>query len=251
MPVHDWRLVDAGIFHHLHHSWIEEISRALNRGLLPPEYYALSEQITGGPGPDVLTLQKPGTETVAIDDPHGGLAVAVAPPKVRFRARAEPDLYAAKAKAVVVRHRSNHRIIAMVELVSPGNKNNRHGIRAFVEKAVTALRAGIHLLIVDLFPPGPRDPQGIHKAIWDELIDNDFVLPEDKPLTVAAYSADQFPEAFIEPVAVGDSLPDMPLFLTPDVYVPTPLEATYGSAWEVFPSFWRHVLESPPPSEQK
>lgn len=251
MPIHDWRLVDAGIFHHFHHSWIEEISRALNRGLLPPEYYALSEQIAGSIGPDVLTLQKPGEASVSLDDPRGGVVVTMTPPKVRFRARAEPDLYAAKAKAVTIRHRSNHRVIAIVEIVSPGKKNDRHSIRAFVEKAVTAIRAGIHLLILDLFPPGPRDPQGIHKAIWDELIDNDFTLPEDKPLTVVAYSANEFPEAFIEPIAVGDCLSDMPLFLTPDIYILTPLEATYRSAWEVFPSFWREVLANPPPCEQQ
>jgi hypothetical protein len=243
MPIHDWRSVDAGIFHAFHHSWIEEIQRALNRGLLPPEYYALPEQIASGLGPDVLSLQKPGTEAVSPEEPRGGIVVTKTPPKVRFRARAELDLYGAKAKAVTIRHRSNHRVIAILEIVSPGNKSNRHSIRAFVEKAVTALRAGIHLLIVDLIPPGPRDPQGIHKAIWDELIENDFTLPEDKPLTVVAYSADEFPEAYIDPVAVGDTLPEMPLFLTPDVYILTPLEATYRSAWEVFPSFWREVLE--------
>jgi hypothetical protein len=251
MPIHDWRRVDAGIFHAFHHSWIEEIQRALNGGLLPPEYYALPEQIAGGLGPDVLSLQRPRTESVSPEDPRGGVVVAKMPPKVRFHARAEPDLYAVKAKAITIRHRSNYRVIAIVEIVSPGNKSNRHSIRAFVEKAVTALRAGIHLLIVDLFPPGPRDPQGIHKAIWDELIDNDFALPEDKPLTVAAYSVDQFPEAFIDPVAIGDCLPDMPLFLTPDVYIPTPLEVTYCSAWKVFPSFWREVLESPSPPVQE
>jgi hypothetical protein len=38
MPVHDWRRVDAGIFHHFHLGWIAELSRALNRGLLPPDY---------------------------------------------------------------------------------------------------------------------------------------------------------------------------------------------------------------------
>ena len=251
MPIHDWRLVDAGIFHHFHHSWIEEISRSLNGGLLPSGYYALAEQIAGGLGPDVLTLQKPMTSDVSVEEPRGGVALATAPPKTRFRARAEPDLYAAKAKAVVIRHRSNHRVIALVEIVSPGNKSNRHGIRAFVEKAVTALRGGIHLLIVDLFPPGPRDPQGIHKAIWDELIDNDFALPEDKPLTVVAYRAEQYPETFVEPVAVGDKLPDMPLFLTLDIYVPTALEVTYGSAWKVFPSPWREVVDNPPPSVQQ
>jgi hypothetical protein len=35
MPIHDWTRVDAGIFHDFHHSWIEEIKRALNRGLRP------------------------------------------------------------------------------------------------------------------------------------------------------------------------------------------------------------------------
>ena len=49
-----------GIFHDFHHSWIEEIKRSLNRGLLPPDYYALAEQITGNLGLDVLTLRTAG-----------------------------------------------------------------------------------------------------------------------------------------------------------------------------------------------
>jgi hypothetical protein len=251
MAIHNWTLVDAGIFHDFHGTWMIELKKALNAGVLPPEYYALSEQIASGLGPDVLTLQKPNIEESPPEDPHGGIAVATAPPKVRFHDRAELDLYASKARRLVIRHRSNHRVIAMLEIVSPGNKSNRHGLRAFVEKAIAALRSGIHLLIVDLFPPGPRDPQGIHKAIWDELIENDFNLPQDKPLTLAAYSADQFPAYFVEPVAVGDILPEMPLFLAPDIYVQTPLEATYRAAWEGFPSFWREVLEKPSPPEQR
>ncbi|HEV3263596.1 MAG TPA: DUF4058 family protein [Gemmataceae bacterium] len=245
MPVHEWTRVDAGIFHDFHHTWITEIKRALNQGLLPPDHYALAEQIAGGLGPDVLTLQRPTNGTPPVADPAGGIALASAPPKVQFRLRAEPDLYATKAKAIVVRHTSNHRVIAIVEIVSPGNKNSRHGLRAFVEKAVAVLRAGIHLLIVDLFPPGPRDPQGLHKAIWDEFIDNEFALPPGRPLTLAAYIGGPCPEAFIEPTAVGAPLPEMPLFLTPDVYVPAPLEATYQSAWEAVPSFWREALTAP------
>ncbi len=42
MPIHDWTRVEAGIFHHFHHGWIEEIARALNRGLLPADYYAMA-----------------------------------------------------------------------------------------------------------------------------------------------------------------------------------------------------------------
>lgn len=246
MPVHDWTRVEGGIFYHFHHDWITEIARALNRGLLPAEYYALAEQIAGGLGPDVLTLQRPanGRPEAPGSQRGGGRALPTAPPKVQFHARTELDLYAARAKAVVIRHCSDHQVIAVVEIVSPGNKSNRYGLRAFVDKAVEMVTAGVHLLIVDLFPPGPRDPQGVPKAVWDEFADNEFILPAGKLLSLAAYVGGPCPEVFIEPTAVGAALPEMPLFLTADFYVPVPLEATYRSAWEGVPAFWRDVLTS-------
>ncbi len=47
-------------------------------------------------------------------------------------------------------------------------------------------------------------------------------------------------------MAVGQPLPDMPLFLTPDNYVSVPLEASYLDAWRGDPQRWRRVLEAPP-----
>jgi hypothetical protein len=49
--------------------------------------------------------------------------------------------------------------------------------------------------------------------------------------------------SYVEPVAVGDALPDMPIFLTADRYVPCPLEATYQTAWEQFPAPLKGPLE--------
>ena len=245
MPIHDWTRVEAGIFHHFHLEWIGDLSGALNSGLLPPGFYALGEQFASGLAPDVLTLQATKGDAGLTEEPPGGVALSTAPPKVRFRSRAEPDAYAQKARSIVIRHLSDHRVIAVCEVVSPGNKNSRHGLRSFVEKAVSVLHAGVHLVVLDLFPPGPRDPQGIHKVIWDDFIDNDFSLPADKPLTLASYIGGPVPEAFIEPISVGVPLPDMPIFLTPEVYVPLPLEATYQSAWGKMPSFWRDVLTAP------
>jgi Protein of unknown function (DUF4058) len=245
MPIHDWTRVDAGIFHDFHSTWVVEIKRALNAGLLPSDYYALAEQIASGLGPDVLTLRRPANNPPPVEDPGGGTALATAPPKVRYHALAEQGLYARKTKTVVVRHRSNHKVVAMLEILSPGNKGSRNSLKAFVRKAEDALFAGIHLLLVDLFPPGPRDPEGIHRAVWGEEEEDDFVWLPDKPLTLVAYVGGLAPEAYIEPVAVGDPLPEMPLFLTPEVYVPVPLEATYASAWEAVPSFWRDVLTAP------
>ena len=249
MPVHDWTKVDAGIFHDFHHGWIEEIKRALNRGLLPPDHYALAEQITEPFGPDVLTLRVPtgpggprgssGNGATA----GGGTAVAEAPPRVRFHVAADADRYAGKAKSVVVHHVSDHKVVALVEIVSPGNKGSRRTMDAFVRKAEEAMGAGIHLLIVDLFPPGPRDPRGIHPAIWQDRGDGGFDPPAGQPLTCVAYRGGPMPEAFIEPLAVGDAMPEMPLFLTPDTYVSVPLDPTYQSAWDAVPAVWREALE--------
>lgn len=57
MPIHDWTRVSDGTFHAFHVSWVSAIQEALNAGILPPDYYAQSEQIPGPLGPDVLTLQ--------------------------------------------------------------------------------------------------------------------------------------------------------------------------------------------------
>lgn len=251
MPIHDWTRVDAGIFHDFHHEWISTIKRALNAGVLPPEYYALAEQIAGGFGPDVLTRESlrgaPGRadtgETPTSDaGGNGGLALATAPPKVRFTATAETETYAHKRSRIAIRHASGDHVVAMLEIVSPGNKASRHALRSFVEKAVELLDAGIHLLVVDLFPPGPRDPEGIHGAIWSEIVEDDFQLPADQPLTLVAYSAGELKQAFIEPTASGNPLPDMPLFLEPDRYVPVPLEESYTAAFDAVPKRWQGEL---------
>lgn len=251
MPIHDWTRVGAGIFHDFHHEWISTVKRVLNGGLLPPDYYALAEQIAGGFGPDVLTLENVRTERAHTegDEPtatgashNGGIALATAPPKVRFTATAETERYARKRSRVAIRHASGDQVVAILEIVSPGNKTSRHALRSFIDKALELLDAGIHLLVVDVFPPSPRDPQGIHGAIWSEIEEHDFLLPPDQPLTLVAYSAGDVKRAFIEPVAAGDALPDMPLFLDPGVYVPVPLETSYRDAFEAVPKRWKEEL---------
>jgi hypothetical protein len=246
MPIHDWTRVDAGLFHAFHQRWISALCDELNTGGLPSEYFALPEQSVGGPIPDVLTLRL----SSAGDEPSSlapGVAVAVAPPRTRHVRRNEVDNYARKADRITVRHRHGQ-VVAVVEIVSPGNKGSRNEMRAFVEKTADLMRQNIHLLVIDLFPPGPRDPQGIHKVLWDEFLEEDFALPDDKPLTLAAYDAGPPRVAYVEPVAVGDVLPAMPLFLKPEFYVPAPLEATYQATWKVFPAPLKGLLcDSAPP----
>lgn len=240
MPVHDWTRLEPADFHDFHQCWIVEIRNALNRGLLPQGYIAMAEQVTGRPIPDVVALHtsEPGCEPRA---EGGGVAIAQSPPSARLNTRLEKINYARRADRVVIRH-GRGKVVAIIEVVSPGNEESRSSLRAFVEKAADILNQGVNLLVVDLFSPTPRDPYGIHQAIWDELGEERFEEVPGKPLIAASFLGGDLPTAYVEPLGMGDALPSLPIFLSPDRYIPAPLEETYHQAWDVFPALLKGLM---------
>jgi hypothetical protein len=216
------------------------------QGVLPPDYYALVEQHAAGFGPDILTLQghhngedAPASETKS--ERIGG--VVLAEPRIQPTAEAELGFYRRKQSSISIRHVSDDDIIAMIEIVSPGNKSGRHAMPAFVEKAAALLDRQIHLLIVDLFPPGKRDPHGIHGQIWQEISNEEYTCPANKPLTLVSYESRTLVRAYVVRLDVGDVLADMPLFLESDkANVEVPLEATYQTAFADVPRRWQARL---------
>ena len=48
--------------------------------------------------------------------------------------------------------------------------------------------------------------------------------------------------AYVEPVGVGDPLPDRPVFLAERVHVPVPLGPSYEEAWAVSPEPLREAV---------
>ena len=242
MPMHDWTRVKAGTFHNFHVLWMSAITNRLNAGLLPKGYFAMAEQIVGRPETDVVTLQT----GLGAKAPAGGNGVAVASPqpKTRFVLSfpTESERYARKANHVSIRHELGE-VVAVIEIISPGNKDRKHSFETFVNKAVDLIWQEVNLLVVDPFPPGRHDPQGINKAICAELADTLFELPADKPLTLASYQVEPSRTAYIECIAVGDPLPNMPLFLAGEIRVDVPLEETYQTTWAVLPAELRRLLE--------
>jgi hypothetical protein len=245
MPIHDWTKVFDGAFHAFHLGWIAEIQKALNGGILPPDYYAMAEQVAGPTVPDVLTLQvSDGLEHGGTGEPvTGATAVATAPPRVKLSDRAEVEPFTRRQRTVVIRHASDDRIVALIEIMSAGNKASHAEFQAFTSKAVGALARGYHLLAVDLHPRTNRDPDGIYPVIWAEVGGTPRPVPPDKPLTLAAFDAGPPRFVYAEPVAVGDTLIDMPLFLAPGWYVSVPLETTYEAAYLGVPRRFREVLD--------
>ena len=237
MPIHDWTRVPSGLFHHFHQDWSIELARTLNRGVLPKNLSALVEQRAGVKEPVVLAIEDYAPlndrETASLESRPGSTATMEAPAS-RIIQRSSEEVYAARANRIVIRHHLG-RIVGAIEIVSPRNKDKNGAIRNFVEKTVEFIESGVHVLVIDLFPPTVRDPKGLHKLIWDEIEDQPFELPAGLDRLLMSYNAGRERVAYIEPLSVGDSMPDMPLFLTPQLHVKVPLETTYEATWNMLP----------------
>lgn len=233
MPLHDWSQAPAELFHHFHQVWSVSIARALNRGVLPSELTALVEQRAD-------TIE---SGVLANNTRHSTNAAVLDKPQTRFVRQTEKHFYADKANRIVIRHHLG-KVVALIEIVSPGNKDSNRAIRQFVQKLTDALYQGIHVLVIDVFPPGKHDPHSLHELIWNELDDEEFSLPSPHDRLLASYETGSIQSAYIETVGVGSSLPDMPLFIAPGAHVLTPLESTYQDAWQDTPESVRRLVES-------
>jgi hypothetical protein len=242
MILHDWNRVPSGLFHHFHQDWSIEITRALNRGRLPEGLSALVEQRVGPKEPDILAIERR-HRTPQTNSEASGDATTLVQPVTQIIRRTSNEIYSGRANRILIRHHLG-RIVAVIEIMSPGNKDSRAALRDFVDKTIDFLRAGIHVLVIDLFSPTPRDPVGIHKVIWDEILEEDFTFPSGKDRILASYQTSGVQTAYVEPIAVGDTLPDMPLFLGEELYVLVPLAMTYQTAWESSPEELRRAVET-------
>ena len=250
MPIHDWTRTFAGIFHALHIVWLGKLQERLNGGLLPDGYYALADQRAGDTGPDVLTLASPdnGEDDSEPTGPFGGgggaaLALADAPVKTGERRVMDDDLAhtVRNRRSITVRHLSDDRIVALIEIVSRGNKSSRAELERFVDEVDAAVEDGCHVLVIDLHPPTPLNPDGIHGLIGGRYGDS-FELDPAAPLTAVSYVADSPPTAYVERLAVGGELADMPLFLDPGHYVMVPLADTYAASFAAMPQKYRDAV---------
>jgi hypothetical protein len=249
MPMHDWTRVDAGTYHDFHHSWTAVLKGKLNE-LLPSGYYAMAELRTDGPIPDVVTLAtgvqdqpEMGPSSGELRD-EGGVAIAEARPKARLAGTAFNDEYAAKQNRIVVRTSAGKRVVAVVEIVSPGNRGSDWSVRNFVEKCRSLMAKGVHLLIVDPFPPDRRAPEGLHALIFGGSSENTRGPRADRSSSFVSYECREEIRAYLETIAIGEPLPEMPVFLLPrEGFVEVPLEETYAATWRATPAEVRGEIE--------
>lgn len=225
-PVHGWES--------FHTRWAVALADAFNR-LLPPRYLAeVQIHIGRNLEADVAEFDlSPSVYAEETNGSQGGLAVQLqtwAPP----RAAQTMDLvFPDDIEVQVFDMGESKQLLAVIELISPRNKDRAEARRAFAAKCVTYLQRGIGLLIVDIVTLRSGNLHYETLALLGRAEDSQ--LAADTPLYAASYrpahrdgknQLDWWPTE----LDVGQPLPLLPLALRGAFFVPVDLEATYTEA---------------------
>ena len=212
----------------LHTTWAASIADALNERL--PEGYFAEEQLHPAARIEI------DVETFEQSAQPGGLggvakapARAYAPPAA---ARSIPNVLIEGVELLVFQSEGGPTLVGAVELISPGNKDRAEARQAFAAKCASYLHQGIGLIIVDVVTSRSGNLHG-------ELLRLHSQSAEDRASAADLYAVSYRPvrradkdeiELWPQSLAVGRPLPELPLWLGPDLVVPVNLEATYVDA---------------------
>jgi len=231
MPLHDWNeLTD---WETVHTAWILELHRWL-KPRLPPGYrssLATVPALVVAPiplHPDVSVRRQAEASTSALPNgpasPSSDDLAELAPDEEVALAALDP------ARAVFVTRAGN--LVAVIELISPGNKDRPETRRSTTDRFLGYLTHGIHLLFVDVHPRplGFSFPDDVAAAVQSPS------APCPAPCAVSYRVGGPGPAGGLylatwrRPLAVGAMLPTLPLLLTRDLRVSVDLEPTYMRA---------------------
>jgi len=114
-----------------------------------------------------------------------------------------------------------------VELVSPANKDRPETRQALINKCATYIQAGVGVVLVDVVTERSAD---FHHELLVRL--GVTIADAGPPLFASAYRPVERDGAsaldvWLEPVALGQPLPTLPLWLRGGLCLPVELEATY------------------------
>ena len=128
-------------------------------------------------------------------------------------------------------------LVAAVELVSPANKDRPENRQALVTKCAAFLQSGVSVCLIDVVT-------NRHFNLYSELIEFlGLPTPQVAGNADAVYAVSIRPRqrrrklalrAWAVPLAPGQPLPTLPLWLTESLWVPLELEASYEDTCRIF-----------------
>jgi hypothetical protein len=237
-PLNDRRSWDA-----LHGQWPAMLVIALNRRLpasyvAEPRIHLGSFEIDVGTSKDKEAASRADTAESG-ETGNGGVATALwAPPWPTLSA--ETDLPNQDEYEILVHEDTRpRRLVAAVEIVSPSNKDRPEHRRAFVGKCADLLRTGVCVSIVDVVTTRQFNLYGdVLELIGQSDPSRASVGPiysatcRTRP-PAAPGSGPARLEAWAHPLAVGQPLPTLPLWIDESRAVPLELESTYEETCRV------------------
>ena len=215
-----------------HSRWANALADGLN-ATLPPRYLAeietrLGPQVVA----DVVELEgrAPGGNGPA-GGAGGGVAVgAWAPPAATM---VLPAVFPDSIEVQVFDTVGGMTLVAVVELVSPANKDRPDSRRAFAAKVAACLQRGVGVVCADVVSSHRFN---LHNELIDLLRhDPSLRTADDSAINAVAYrpalrDGEGRIEVWAVPLAVGGPLPVLPLALRDGPLVPLDLDATYTEA---------------------
>jgi Protein of unknown function (DUF4058) len=214
-----------------HVNWVGAIADALNESLLPDGYFA-EEHAHSGPFVEIDVATYIDSETP--DERTGGTATlpmrAWAPPAPPLIVPAAfPDAF----EVLVFESEGGSRLVAAIELVSPGNKDRDGHRQAFAIKCASHLFQGISLIVIDIVTTRRAN---LHNEIMRLLGHGEQLkLSEETVLYAVAYRPivrelrEQI-EIWPSLLEIGKTLPLLPLALNAELCLPIDLETSYAAA---------------------
>lgn len=229
MPLHDhfrppWSVNRP--WEGFHGAWAAAIAFHLNSGLLPPDYFAMPLlEVTGRVEVDVGTFQEAQEARASGEAP----AALWAPPQPVLSVPLEVGA-GDSFEVQVLRNFGGPHLRAAIELVSPSNKDRASARRAFAAKCAGYLRRLVSVIVIDIVTERLAN---LHVEIMQAL-----ERPEEpfweSPTHLYAIAYRSFLaagkprlEVWPEALPLGHPLPELPLWLEPDLSLPLRLEESY------------------------
>jgi hypothetical protein len=184
-----------------HCAWAEAIVRELNRDLLPEQYHA-------------ETHVKLGKQSKS--DGVGSVADTT-------------DVF----EVQVLADQGEPRLVSCIELVSPAHKDRRRDRQMFVAMCMSYLQRGIGVIIVDVVT---NQSGNLHAELLRLLDEKDAVPAQgQQDLYATAYRSltvrgSHQLQVWVQLLDLGNALPTLPLWISPEQAMPVDLEQTYLAA---------------------
>lgn len=217
-----------------HAAWATAIMRHLNRSVLPEGFFAEAQVHVGSRVEiDVATFN--GDRNDSAETASGALGVALATYSPPAAHATMPAVFPDEIEVQVFDTTTGPTLVGAIELVSPGNKDRTESRQAFAAKCASYLHMGIGLVIVDIVTERQAN---LHNSLIELLgPPNPLRFPGLASLYAVSYRprrtelGDEI-ELWFHTLALGETLPTMPLALRGNATVPVDFEETYTEVRE-------------------